>query len=95
LPKAAEAAPESRATFVDVHYRDTLADPIGTVRRIYDAFGFELSDDAERRMRAYMADNQQHKHGQHRYTLEQFSLDAEETRARFATYCERFGVEAE
>ncbi len=88
----AEADPTTRARFVDAHYRDVVADPIETVRRVYAAFGDELTDDAEQRMRAFLDDNRQHKHGKHTYTLEQFSLDPAQTRAHFAAYCSRFGV---
>lgn len=88
----AEADPSCGVRFVDAHYRDTVADPIGTVRRIYGAFGDELGDEAEERMRAFLAENRQHKHGKHTYSLEQFSLDPERTRERFSAYCSRFSL---
>jgi hypothetical protein len=34
-------------------------------------------------------------HGEHRYTPEQFGLSAEEIRADYAFYIDRFGVERE
>src|SRR6185369_6962370 len=41
------------AQFHDVFFRDFVADPIAAVRGIYERFGLVLSDDAERRMRAW------------------------------------------
>jgi putative membrane protein len=78
--------------FADVDYREFLDDPLGVVRRIYDHFGLELRDDAERRMRRYLAANPKNKHGRHRYSLEAFGLDRDEELARYGTYCQRFGL---
>jgi hypothetical protein len=33
-----------------------------------------------------MAENPQHKHGVHRYSLEEFGLDPDEVRAQFSVY---------
>ena len=85
----AGAVPEER--WVDVRYRDLLADPIGTVGRIHDAFGLDLSAEAERRMRAFLVEHPQHEHGVHRYSPESTGVDPERTRARFARYRDRFG----
>ncbi len=43
------------AQFLDVMFDELVADPIGTVRRVYDRFGLELGADAERRMREWQA----------------------------------------
>lgn len=76
----------------DVHYRDTVDDPVGTVRRIYEHFGFEVTPDVERGVRTYLADNPRNKHGAHRYSLEEFGLDQAEVDAAFSAYREQFGV---
>jgi len=60
---------------VDVAYARLLADPVGTVRTLYDRLGFPFTPAFEERMRAWLASNPQHKHGVHRYSLEQFGLD--------------------
>ena len=61
--------------FLDLRYRELTADPIGTVRRVYDFFAIPLSADAEARMRRYMSQNLQAKHGVHSYSLAQFGID--------------------
>jgi hypothetical protein len=80
---------------VDVHFRDNLADPFGTIRGIYDSFGLELTDDAEQRMRAFLSDNPQEKHGAHHYTFADTGLDETEIRARTRRYQEYFDVPSE
>src|SRR5262249_62109094 len=57
------------ATVVDVHFADFMRDEVGTIRRIYERFGLDLTADAEARMRRYLAANPQERHGRHRYTL--------------------------
>lgn len=46
-------------------------------------------------MRAFVAQNPQHKHGRHRYRLEAFGLQAEDLRSRFAEYRARFDIPEE
>ena len=82
-------------TFVDVAYKDLVADPIGELRRIYDFIGVELTPYRERRMRELMAENPQHKYGRHRYGLEHFGLDRQDLEKRFAAYRERFNIPSE
>jgi hypothetical protein len=66
-----------------VQYVDLVADPIGTVRRIYEHYGCDYSDEFENHMKQWLADNRQHKHGAHRYSLEEYGLDAETVRSDF------------
>ena len=72
---------------------ETLCDP--QKRAIYDRFGYPFTPEFEQRMRRWLADNPQHKHGGHRYTLEQFGLAEGEIRERFARYAARFDVAPE
>ena len=51
-----------------------------------------MSPEMERRMMRHMQEKPRHKHGVHRYTLEQFGLSRAAETARFRTYCERFGI---
>ncbi|MFA7602058.1 MAG: sulfotransferase [Novosphingobium sp.] len=75
-----------------VQYADTLRDPIGTVRGIYEHFGEPLTPEAEAAMRAYLADNRQGKHGKHVYDLSEYGLSAAEVHDRFGDYIEAFGI---
>jgi hypothetical protein len=79
------ASKSLRPHFRDVEYRALVADPVGTVRRIYEGFGLELSDGAERRMETFILSSPQHKHGVHRYSLEEFGIDADAARAIYPT----------
>ena len=80
------------AGFVDVSYTELVADPAATVRRLYAALGEDVGEDVGGAIVAWAADNPQHKHGRHRYTLEQFGLSAAEVADRFAAYRNRFGA---
>ena len=74
------------ASFADVHYRDFLHGPMEIVRSIYQQFGMTLSAEAQRRMAAFLADNQQNKHGQHIYAASDYGLDPDMLRTVFADY---------
>lgn len=77
---------------IDVHYTDTVEDPVGTVRRIYGHFGLAMTPAVEAGVRTYLDENPRDKHGTHHYTLEQFGLNPPEVNAAFAGYRERFGI---
>ena len=87
--------PERAHQFLDLHFQEILADPLGCVRRIYRHFDLELGDSALARMRAHLALHPRDEHGTHQYSLAGFGLDAEEVGLAFKAYCERFGVAPE
>ena len=86
------AARSGAARFVDLDYRAFVADPIAAVRRVYEASQLELTPDLVAAFERHRTANRQHARGAHRYTPEQFGLDREALRARFARYEERFGL---
>jgi hypothetical protein len=81
--------------FFHLHYADTLRDPLGQMRALYDWVGDELSPAVEVRMERWLADNPQHKLGVTSYTLDEYGLSEEELDPVFAPYLEAFDVELE
>ena len=80
----------------DVRYQDLVADPVGTVRHLYQSWGFELSDEAQARLAAYVDARHEHRGaGEHHYRFEDTGLDLAEHRALVADYQARFGVPSE
>ena len=84
-----------RARLVHVQYRDLVADPIGTIARIYNAFGLELSREARAAMAAKIARAPNGGYGANRYRPEEFGIDPDRERERAAVYAKRFGVATE
>ena len=78
----------------DVDYVEIHRDPLAVVRRIYGHFGWSLSQKVEERMRRALASQPEERHRLHRYDLSQFGVEEAESAARFAVYCDRFGLAA-
>lgn len=78
------------AHFYDLHYTDLTADPLGAVARIYDHFGYGLSTVSRTQMQSWLAQNQQHKHGEHHYQLKEFGLTTGIVHERLADYLAMF-----
>jgi hypothetical protein len=89
LPQRDDLAPDR---FCDVNYFDIRQDPIAVVRSVYKHFDWNLSPDAERRMRNVLDNQPREENGFHRYDPAQFGLNAEEVGTPFAGYCARFGL---
>jgi hypothetical protein len=81
--------------FFDSYYSELVRDPMRIVKAIYRKFDFELRQDALDRMTRYLSANPQHKYGVHRYCLEDFGLDPERERQRFADYVNTFAIPQE
>jgi len=76
----------------DVNYVEIRHDPLVAVRRIYAHFGWSLSQKVEQRMRRALASRPEDRYKLHRYDLSQFGVQEAESAARFAAYCDRFGL---
>ena len=87
---ARDRMPDAGARFVDVAYRDAVADPLGCVARIYGALGFELARDTRRAMEDWLREDALGKPPKHRYSPEQFGLTERAIRDAFADYTARF-----
>ncbi|HYQ83093.1 MAG TPA: sulfotransferase, partial [Rubrobacter sp.] len=74
----------------DVYYDRLVADPIGTVRDIYDHYGLAWSEEFEERLNHYLRQNPRGKHGAHLYAPENFGQTKDTISRRFAAYIERF-----
>jgi Sulfotransferase family len=81
-----------QAVIYDVRYVDTLRDPIGTVRNIYEQFDEELTPSSLNAMKSYMANNPKDRHGKHEYSLEEYGLSAGEVREVFSDYISDFDI---
>jgi len=77
---------------LDISYLELRRDPIGSVRSIYEYFGWPFSAPAENRMRDFLAKQPRDLHGFHRYEPGQFGLRPEHEEEYFSNYCERFCV---
>lgn len=83
------------AQFYDLFFADFVADPVGSVERIYRHFGQSLSDEGRRRLTEWQEENPEAKHGRHEYGGEDLGLGDDEIRERFAAYMSYFGMQPE
>ena len=73
----------------DIQYEDAVADPIGQVRRVYDAIGLELTDSAVTAMNEWLA-NRPREVPRPPYGLQTYGLTDEQVDERFSLYNKRF-----
>jgi len=78
--------------FYDIAFADLQRDPVGSVRGLYEWLGEELTPETAAAMQEWLDGSQEDRSsgGGHRYTAEEFGLDDDELRQRFAYYTERF-----
>jgi hypothetical protein len=70
--------------FVDVEYDDFVADPVGTVRGIYEAFDLPWTPVVSERVAALDAESRQGgRRSSHRYSLADYGLTEDEVLSRF------------
>jgi hypothetical protein len=80
---------EAPGLVTDVSFEDAVADPVGSVQRVYDALGLALTDGAEASMRDWLA-RRPREEGRPDYRPETYGLSERRIRERFAEYVTRF-----
>jgi len=81
---------------IDVPFHEFMADDVGTVERIYELAGLDMTPGARAALDDFMAKNPRGKHGRIVYDLKaDFGVEREELRRRFDFYFERFPVRVE
>jgi hypothetical protein len=80
------------ARFVDVSHDAFVADSMGVIDRIYGHFALPLPPAARAAMADHVQRHPKGEHGEQRYDLAHFGLNAAEVRARFKPYIERFDI---
>jgi Sulfotransferase family len=91
--RTADEYPE--AIFYDMRFSEFIRDQFAVVEKIYDAFGLPMSGAAAAKMKWFVADNPQGKHGIHRYSPEEYGIKPEVVRSDFRAYIERFDLPPE
>lgn len=72
--------------FVDVWYRDTVAEPRRVAEQVFAFIGEPLTEEGWSEMQRWRDANQREARPMHRYTLAEFGLSEEGIKAQFATY---------
>ena len=80
---------------VHVDYYALVADPVAALERAYAELGLPMTEEARVAIAAWRRDNPKNARGANDYALEQFGLDPDEVRTRFADYSARFAVPSE
>jgi hypothetical protein len=80
---------------VDLYFQDFVKDQVGSVRRAYQHFGLDLSDDAANAMQAFLDHNPVDKHGKHLYSFEDIGMDEQRVCEMFHEYQSYFDIPVE
>ena len=75
---------------VHVHHHELVDDPLAALTRVYRKLDLPFDDGVRRGAEAATSERREDGVGAHRYTLEEFGLDADRLVAPFARYRERF-----
>jgi hypothetical protein len=87
-----DAHPELAGRFMDVNYRELIADPLAVINRIYGHFDMTLTAEAARRMNQLALHRSRYR-GRHPVPgLADMGLDTPTLASRFENYCRRFGI---
>ncbi len=78
-----------------LNYDALMKDPVGSVQRLYQHFGDEVSPLHARRMETWMRDRPQETFGRHGYDAKDFGFTLEELREQYSDYTERYKIPEE
>ena len=78
-----------------LYYNDLVADSAAALKAAYRHFGDEVDPLHERKIKAWVKQRPKNTFGIHKYSLEDFGLDARKMREQYAEYIERYRVPLE
>ncbi len=78
-----------------MYYNDLMRDPAAAIGGAYRHFGDQIDPLHARKIDAWVAQRPKNTFGVHKYTLEEFGLDAKKMREQYAEYMERYNVPVE
>ncbi len=76
--------------FLDLWFKDTVANPLAEIRKVYDFIGMDLTPEAESEMQAWQDFNRRELRPTHEYTLDQFGFTEAGLAQQFAEYRQSF-----
>ena len=80
------------ARITDLHFADTVQDPLPQIEKIYADAGIAVSEPARQAMQDWLAEDREEPRPAHRYQPEDFGLSAGAIEESFAAYYRRFGI---
>lgn len=90
--KFRERHPELKDRIVDVKYTELIADPLATVRRIYEQLGLSLPESAADRMRQLASNRSRYEGPRASATSHRLKLGTDFEAGSFERYCREFGL---
>jgi hypothetical protein len=76
--------------FVDVPFKQTVTDPLGTAQGVMTQLGLPVGPEDEQAFTDYIARNKEERHGAHSYTAEEYGLTTEQLENDFRFYTEEY-----
>jgi len=76
--------------FCDQNYEDLINDPIGSMKQVYLHFNSPFTPEIETSMNQLLKEKPKGKHGEHKYSLEQFGLTSADVQGRFKGYTAKY-----
>lgn len=90
LEKAATMEKKHPQQLKSISYKKLIRDPLTTIRDIYQQFKYPWDHEKEKNISAWLDENPQHKHGVHKYTLEDFGLSETDILDQFSSYFDQY-----
>lgn len=81
--RARDAWPSGATPFLDITYKKLVSNPLGTVHQILSHFDIPAPEGLDVRLEEYLKNRIQHRHGAHKYSLDEYGLDETEIKIKF------------
>jgi hypothetical protein len=94
MVRAADEEPFAKPIF-HIHYNDLVSGPVASVEKLYRHFGLTLAPSVASNIARSVKANPNGGYGINRYRFDEYGIDVNQTRERFACYTARFGSSAE
>lgn len=83
------------AKIYEMYFSDFVGNQFSEIEKIYESLEIEMTGDGADKMKQFIDNNPQNKHGLHTYKAEDYNINPAEIRQRFKRYIDRFDLPPE
>jgi len=81
--RSRDAWPLRATPFLDITYKNLVSKPIDTVHQILNHFNIPIPEGMDEKLKSYLKNSSQHRHGVHNYSMEEYGLDKTDLLQKF------------
>lgn len=88
--KLTKNRPETAKRFFDINFKELIDDPSGTVKKIYDYFGYDFTEEYQQKIEDYINNQPRNNYSRPSYSMDELELTEDDINQKFESYISEY-----